>query len=121
MVEVSGAVMHEKPRILKVSHTLRDQRAAGGALSVHVTLLGDPGLRATFDIAPDVADRRPMRETASGTYEADLALPATLFGGPFTVVGRLEHSEAGEITLAAPELISIGFADPVPPDSPPIP
>jgi hypothetical protein len=121
MVEVSGAVMHEKPRILKVAHVLRDLRANGGGLSVRVTLVGDPGLVASFDIAPDVADRRPMRETSPGTYTADFDWPATLFGGPFTVIGRLAHREAGEITLAAPEAIAIGLADDAAPPPDPLP
>lgn len=118
MVEVSGTVMYEKPRILKVSHTIQDLRATGGPVSVRVTLQGDPGLRASFDITPDVADRLPMRETAPGTYSAEFALPETLFGGPYTVTGRLEHPDAGEATQADPDAIAVGLLEPTPSETP---
>jgi hypothetical protein len=121
VVEVSGSVMYEKPRILKVSHLLRDARETGGAVSVQVTLVGDPGLRASFDITPEVADRRPMREAEPGTYRAEMSLPPTLFGGPFTVTGRLEHPDAGEVTQVDPEPINISLVEPSRPESGQIP
>lgn len=96
-LEVSGKVMYEKPRIASVSYTATDQRPDGGAYLVEITMAGDPGLAASFDITPEMADRQPMREGPDGTYTARFAFPSGVVGGPYTVTGRLSHADAGDV------------------------
>ena len=96
-LEISGKVMYEKPRIASVSYTASDQRPEGGAYLVDITLVGDPGLAATFDITPELADGLPLVEGPDGTYSARFASPAGVVGGPYTVTGRLSHPEAGDV------------------------
>lgn len=109
IVEISGSVMHAKPGITEVSHTLTDERGQGGTVVVRITMRGDPGLSATFEISPDVASGAPMKETESGTYVGEFSFPPDALGGPFTVVGRLRHQVAGEVTFRDPHPISISL------------
>lgn len=110
-VEIHGAVMYEKPQIARVSHTVADQRAGGGGLVVTITVLGDPGLRATFDISPEIAARVPLEEIEAGRYEGRFSFPNDQTGGPFTIIGRLLHERAGEVTLRDPDPITITLLD----------
>lgn len=110
VVEIHGAVMYDKPEIEAVSHVLEDRRPAGGVV-VLVTLQGDPGLAATFDISPDIVDRVSMQEVEAGTYTGRFAFPANPGGGPYTVLGRLRHEDAGEVVLRDQEPITISLTD----------
>jgi hypothetical protein len=112
IMEVSGTILYEKPRISEVRHTLTDTRSGGGAASVEVSMLGDPGLVASFDIQPGVVERRPMKEVQEGRYVGAFPFPAEAAGGPYTIVVRLRHEAAGEVTLRDPELITIPLAEP---------
>jgi hypothetical protein len=107
VVELSGTVMYEKPQIQSVSHTLTDERAEGGPVVVKIALLGDPGLQASFDIAPGIANRVAMAETTAGSYSGEFTFPPETVGGPFTILGRLFHEKAGEVVLRDPESITI--------------
>ena len=111
VLELHGAVMYDKPEIISVSHVLTDRREQGGAAVVRVTLQGDPGLVATFDISPDIAKLEPMTETGEGTYAGDFSLPPSVFGGPYTIVGRLKHEDAGEMVRRDPEPLTITLLD----------
>jgi hypothetical protein len=115
VLELQGAVMYEKPLLETVSHVLSDQRLDGGFAVLTVTLLGDPGLEATFDITPGIADRQPMTETQAGRYTGEFAFPLEMVGGPYTVLGRLRHDEAGESILRDPDPVIIPLV--VPPRS----
>ena len=107
VVEMSGNVMYDKPKIGSVSHILTDDRADGGPVAVRIALLGDPGLQATFDISPGVADHAPLQETSAGRYEGSFSFPTGAVGGPFTLYGRLWHERAGEMVARDPESITI--------------
>ena len=107
VLELQGSVMYEKPGIREVSHTLSDRRADGGRIMIEVTVLGDPGLAASFDVSPAIAARQPMVETESGRYVGSFTFPADIFGGPYTIIGRLEHERAGEVIQRDPEPVTI--------------
>jgi hypothetical protein len=114
VLDMSGSIMYEKPAIASVEHIVVDQRPRGGPVVVEVTLQGDQGLAASFDITPGIADRVAMAEVAAGRYTARFEMPAGTVGGPFTVLGRLRHPDAGEavardpvpVTIPLPELTS---------------
>lgn len=110
-LELSGTIIHDKPRIRSFSYELADLRGEGGALSVSAELRGDQGLEATFDITPDIADHQPMREVEAGVYRGEFAFPPGVTGGPFTVTGRLEHEQAGQVILRDPRLLTIPILD----------
>jgi hypothetical protein len=101
--------MYEKPRIADISFKVSDTRRAGGTVVVDVSLLGDPGLAASFDISPGIAEGEPMQETAEGTYAGRFAFPPDLVGGPFAVIGRLRHEQAGEVVLRDETPLSISL------------
>jgi len=107
VMELSGTVMYEKPRIESVQHTLLDERDSGGPISVQIVLRGDPGLQASFDITPGVADHVAMNEVEAGQYDARFEFAGTTVGGPFTVLGRVQHADAGEAVLRDAETITI--------------
>jgi len=111
VLEIHGAVMYEKPQIASVSHVLTDRREEGGAAVVTITMLGDPGLVASFDISQQIAVREPMTETDEGAYVGVFSLPSDMFGGPYTITGRLEHEDAGEVVLRDPDLLTIPLLD----------
>jgi len=106
-LEVSGKVMYEKPGIESVSYTVTDQRPDGGAYLVEITMIGDLGLAASFDITPDMADRQPMGEEPDGTYSASFAFPEGVVGGPYTLTGRLSHPGAGDVVRTAPGSLTV--------------
>ena len=106
-LEISGKVMYEKPRIESVSYTVSDQRPDGGVYLVDITMVGDSGLAATFDITPDMADGLPMGEGPDGTYTARYAFPASVVGGPYTVTGRLSHPDAGDVVRQDPRSLTV--------------
>lgn len=108
-LELQGAVLYEKPRIERVSYSVADARREGGTVVVTVRVIGDPGLAATFDISPEIVDRAPMTEVADGSYEGTFSFPPTRIGGPFTIVGRLAHDRAGEVTSIDPQPLSIAL------------
>ena len=110
VVEIHGAIMYDKPEIRAVSHILEDRRPMGG-VAVTVRLQGDPGLEATFDISPEIVDRVPMQEVEAGTYAGRFAFPADPVGGPYTVLGRLQHEDAGEVVQRDPDPITISLID----------
>lgn len=114
LLEVSGTIMYEKPRITQVSHTLTDSRAKGGGVAVRVFMSGDPGLGASFDIHPDIAERQPMKEVEDGEYVGEFHFPDDVVGGPFTIVVRLRHEASGEVTLRDPDLITVPLAAEMP-------
>jgi hypothetical protein len=97
VLDLYGSIVYEKPQIVAVTHVVRDPRAEEGGAVVRVTIQGDPGLTASFDIYPGIVDRRPMRETAAGSYEGEFEFPRDTLGGTFTITGRLEHPDAGEV------------------------
>ena len=112
VVELSGSVMYEKPRIEQVSHTLSDTRSEAGVVSVKIVMQGDPGLKASFDISPGIADRQPMTESPAGHYVAEFVFPGDIEGGPFTIFGRVWHDKAGEVVLRDPQPITITIIEP---------
>lgn len=107
LLELRAAIVYERPGIVSVEHTLEDRRREGGDVVVRVTLRGDPGLAAEFDITPDVAERQPMEEREPGAYAGEFRFPATRTGGPFTVIGRLRHDAAGEVVLRDPRALIV--------------
>lgn len=96
VLDLYGSIVYEMPQIVEVSHSVTDLRAEGGSALIEVTLQGDPGLSASFDIYPGIVERHPMTETADGSYVGELEFPPDNIGGTFTVTGRLRHPEAGE-------------------------
>lgn len=110
-LEITATVLYEKPRIESVSHTVSDERADGGTTVVTVALTGDPGLRATFDIVPGLVARASLQEAEDGAYVGQFRLPRETLGGPYTVVGRLEHGRAGSVTLRDPRPITITLVE----------
>jgi hypothetical protein len=111
LIEVSGAVLYEKPKIERVTHQLVDRRAAGGRAVLEIAMWGDPGLAASFDILPGVAERAPMKESADGAYSGAFAFEEDTLGGPYTLIVRLRHDAAGEATWRETELITIPLQD----------
>lgn len=107
LLDLRATVMYEKPSIREVSHTVADRRADEGPLVVSVTMIGDPGLAATFDIAPGIVERHPMTEVADGRYEGTFSFAPDIFGGPYWVTGRLRHEQAGEHILKDPVALTI--------------
>src|SRR5882762_5063788 len=107
VLELSGSVMYDKPRIVSVAHTLTDARTEGGSVTVRIVMVGDPGLAASFDISPGIAERQSMKESAAGHYEAEFDFPKSIVGGPFTVFGRVSHDKAGEVVLRDVQPITI--------------
>ncbi|MBI3450382.1 MAG: hypothetical protein HY049_15885 [Acidobacteria bacterium] len=114
VMEVSATILYERPKIAEVTHVLEDLRPGGGAAIVEVAMLGDPGLAATFDIQPGIVERSPMRETADGRYVGSFRFPPDAAGGPYTILVRLRHVAAGEVTARDPELVTIPLAEPSP-------
>lgn len=114
VLELQTSVLYEKPSIASVSHVAIDSRNVGGGFELSLTMEGDPGLEASFDISPGIVDRQAMVEVGPGRYEARFEFPAGTIGGPYTVVGRLAHPEAGEVTRRDPESLSIGLVFPSP-------
>lgn len=112
VLEIAPTIMYERPRIEKVEHVLTDSRYEGGAAIVKVAMTGDPGLTASFDIYPGVATRHPMSETSEGEYLGEFSFPEEVVGGPFTIIVRLRHQEAGEATWRDPDLITIPLLEP---------
>jgi len=111
LLEVSGSVMYEKPTIARVTHALDDRRGDGGPARVTVTLVGDPGLSASFDITPGVVDRKAMAEVEAGRYVGEYAFPADSVGGPYSIIGRLRHAQAGEVVQRDSEPIIFSMPD----------
>ena len=112
VLELHGTIMYEKPVIQTISYTFTDQRDQGGVAEVKVSLVGDPGLSATFDITPGILDRRPMKEVSDGHYVGEYTFPTELAGGPYTVVGRLHHDTAGEVILQDPNPLTVPLYTP---------
>lgn len=113
-LEISGAVVYDKPRIVSITHELEDARETGGGVTARIIVVGDPGLVATFDVTPDLAQNAPLVEVADGRYEATFDFPAETLGGPFTIVGHLKHELAGSATVRDETSITI----PLPPRKP---
>jgi hypothetical protein len=63
---------------------------------------------ASFDIYPGFAERYPMQETSGGNYSGEFRFPPDEAGGTFSITGRLEHAEAGEVVLRDPDPLTIG-------------
>jgi len=112
VLELHGTIMYDRPEIKSLSYALTDSREQGGAAVVKVALMGDPGLSASFDITPGIVDRKPMKETSAGHYEGEFPFPIDLVGGPYTVMGRLRHEAAGEITRPDPNPLTIPLFSP---------
>jgi len=103
VLELHPAVVYEKPRIANISHSVLDRRAAGGAAVVTVVMEADPGLEATFDIYPGVADRVAMKEIETGRYVGEMLIPPDRSGNTYTITGRVRHQKAGESVIRDPE------------------
>lgn len=112
VVDLYGSIIYEKPQIRAVSHTLDDGRRQGGVAVVRVSIQGDPGLAASFDIYPGIVERYEMQETSAGNYTGEFRFLADEAGGSFTITGRLEHAEAGEVVLRDPDPLTISRANP---------
>ena len=85
VVDLYGSIVYEKPSILAISHTLDDSRRNGGAAVVRVSIEGDPGLVATFDIYPGMVARHPMTEGEAGRYIGEFRFPPDDVGGSFSI------------------------------------
>lgn len=107
LLDLRGTVMYEKPKIQAISYTIADDRPDQGAFVVSVSMTGDPGLVATFDIAPGIADRQPMKEVDDGKYEGKFSFAPDIYGGPYWITGRLWHERAGEHLLRDPAPLMI--------------
>lgn len=107
VLELQGSVMYRKPAIAEITYATSDTRATGGAFVVTVRMMGDPGLAASFDVAPGVAERRPMVEETAGHYVGAFTFPKEILGGPYSVIGRLRHDKAGESAIRDPRPLSI--------------
>jgi len=107
VLELHPAVVYEKPRIARISHTVLDQRDEAGAAIVTVVMEADPGLEATFDIYPEAAERVGMREIESGRYVGEIAIPLDRSGNTYTITGRVRHQKAGESVIRDPEPLII--------------
>src|SRR5262245_51276535 len=81
VLELTGSIMYDKPRIESIAHTLNDARTDGGPVSVTIVMVGDPGLKASFDISPGIAERQQMTEKVAGHYEAEFVFPKNTVGG----------------------------------------
>ena len=103
VLELHPAVVYEKPRIAGISHSVLDERAEGGAAVVTVVMEADPGLQATFDIYPEVAERVGMQEVESGRYVGKMTIPLDRSGNTYTITGRVRHQKAGESVIRDPE------------------
>lgn len=112
VLELYGTIMYERPRITDISHALTDARLEGGAAVVRITMLGDPGLRASFDISPGIAAGEPMKEIEDGRYAGEFSFPPDIVGGPYTVIGRLRHADAGETVRRDPNALTIPLLSP---------
>lgn len=111
LLELRGTVMYEKPQIRQISHEVAEAGADEGTVAVAITLLGDPGLTATFDISPGVTERQAMQEVEDGRYEGKYSFARDVFGGPYWVTGRLRHEVAGEHMLRDPAPVMIAVPD----------
>ena len=108
VIDLYGSIVYEKPEILRVSHEMTDNRREGGTVVVRVTIVGDPGLTASFDIYPGVVDHHPMTETSEGGhYVGEFSFPRDSLGGAFIATGRLAHAEAGDVTLRDPAPLTV--------------
>jgi hypothetical protein len=107
LLDVRGSVMYEKPNIQKISYTVADDRPDQGAFVVAVSMTGDPGLVATFDITPGIVSRQPMQEVQDGKYEGKFTFAPDVFGGPYWITGRVWHQKAGEHLLRDPAPLMI--------------
>jgi len=110
VLELQGSILYEKPTISSVTHTVADGRRDGGTVVVTVHMLADPGLMASFDISPGIVERQDLPETSAGAYEREFALPVDLVGGPFTIIARVRHAEAGEVTAKDPVPLTISLS-----------
>jgi hypothetical protein len=107
MLDMRGTVMYEKPAIAAVAYTVSEERPGEGSLVVAVTMTGDPGLAATFDITPGIAERQPMKEVGDGRYEGKFTFSPEMYGGPYWVTGRLRHDRAGEHIVRDPVPLTV--------------
>lgn len=110
VMDLRGSVLYEKPQIRQVTHAVEEPSLDEETVVVEVTLLGDPGLDATFDVSPGIAVRQPMSEVEEGRYEGKLSFARDVFGGPYWVTGRLRHDRAGEHVLRDPTPIMISLS-----------
>lgn len=109
VLDLQGSILYEKPEISGISYQVDDQRRSGGGVTVSVDMLADPGLDASFDILPGIADHHPMDETTAGRYAGRVQLPQGTIGGPFSVIGRVRHDRAGETTMRDPSPLTISL------------
>ena len=109
LLELQGSIIYEKPQITAISHSVADNRATGGTVVVSVKVVGDPGLDGSFDISPEIVVDQPLSESADGSYSGQFAFPIETTGGPFTIIGKLRHAEAGEVTLRDRDPVSISL------------
>ena len=109
VLELQGSILYEKPQIRSVTHTVEDRRRDGGAFTVSVRMVADPGLNGSFDISPGIVERQDLRETSSGVYEGIYAFGREVTGGPYTIIGRARHAEAGEVSAKDPVALTIGL------------
>jgi hypothetical protein len=107
LLDLRAIVMYDKPAIREIAHTIDDRRLDAGPFVIAVTLTGDPGLAATFDISPGIVDRQPMKEVEDGRYEGTFSFAPDLYGGPYWVTGRLVHERAGEHVMRDPVALTI--------------
>ena len=110
VLELQGSILYEKPAISSVTHTVADGRGDGGTVVVTVRMMADPGLMASFDISPGIVERQDLAETSAGAYSGEFALPRDLVGGPFTIIARARHAEAGEVTAKDPVPLTISLS-----------
>ena len=109
MLELSGTVLYSRPSLEAISHQFDDRRRDGQGVRLNIEVQGDPGLLATFDITPGIAEAQPLREVTAGTYVGTYRFADGIVGGPYALVGRLRHPKAGEVVLRDPDPITIAL------------
>jgi len=88
----------EVPKITQVSHNATGALQPGNVITV--SLLGDPGCKATFDI-PGISVNIPMTETSQGVYSGSFRIPDTAWNVQnASIFGRLSRNSHESVRQA---------------------
>jgi outer membrane protein OmpA-like peptidoglycan-associated protein len=96
-MDISREVHYEQPTISSVSHRLLQTPEGDNAGIVEITISGDPGLQATFDVA-DLAQGVPLEEAPEGGFYSGRFRIRADQAGTYPVLGRLTHPQAGTVS-----------------------